>query len=433
MRNAIHELAAFFQRSRLHQCVGITLVLWVVLQGILLLVFWGAPQSSDHGMYLQIALDSFMRNEWYPERRHLYDAFIWAPGYINYLVLQLKLFGTTDYNGCLNLAMNVAMVYQIYVLAEHFFSEKTALYSVLIYCALYSNSMVILTAGTEIPFMFLVISSFVIIVKNKRANHFLWVGLFLALANWIRPFVILFLPIFLAYMFWKKQVIGRYIHFCFGLVVGIVCIGFFTQFQIGTFSFQSTTSGNNLIQTAHDKAYGGIMTSYAADTSGTMYIHHPERYTVFQKDSIWKARSIEWIAQHPFRYTYLYVKKWGGLYLEDSWADRPLNGHQGSFNAYVDGNMSREVLHKRFFWMAVKSITYYITLVLFLWGLWKCRYEWRSPKVLLFLLILMGTGANSLFVVGPRYHYPYMFAIIMFAAAALAQIGNETTKNKRSC
>lgn len=422
MINYIHKVREFSAQSRLHLVVCLFVALWMLVQLILVYVFWGAPQGSDQGIYMQLALERYMRNEWYPVKADMYDVFIWAPGYINYLILQFKIFGTLNYNALLNFGMNVAMLAEVFLLARHFFSERTALYSVILYCVLYSNVMVILSAGTEVPFMFLVLSAFLILIRNRRANHFVWLGLFLALANWIRPFVMIFLPVFILYMLWKKFVFSRYVNMLLGLVIGIVLIGFYTQIQIGQFSFQSTTSGNNLIQTSHDKAYGGIMTSIASDTAGPMYIKNPEHYTVFQKDSIWKARSYQWIKTHPYRYAYLFVKKWGGLYLEDSWADRPFTGQQGSFNAYVDKSMDRGVLMHRFMWMAVKSLTYYAVLVLCLIGFWKNKKQIFTPKVLLLLLLLMGTAANCLFVVGPRYHYPYMFVIIMFAADALAQM-----------
>lgn len=422
MRNLIYSIRDFMQQSRLHLTALVITVIWICVQIVLLICFWGTPQGSDQGMYMQIAFQSYMRNEWYPVKANLYEAFIWAPGYINYLILQLKLFGTLNGNAILNFGMNLGILFYIYLLAKHFFSERTALYSVILFCLLYSNSMVILAAGTEVPFMFLILSSFTILIFNKRANHFMWIGLFLALANWIRPFVIIFLPIFIGYMLWRRFALARYLNLALGLVIGLIMIGFFTQNQIGRFSFQSTTSGNNLIQTAHDKAYGGIMTSIASDTTGPMYIRNQERYTVFQKDSIWKARSMVWIKAHPYKYAYLYIKKWGGLYLEDSWADRPFTGQQGSFNAYVVKSVDHSVLLHRFMWMGIKSFTYYIVLLLSLMGFWFNRKNICTPRVLLLLLLLMGTAANCLFVVGPRYHYPYMFVIVMFAADALKQL-----------
>lgn len=421
MKNFNPDIRSFLSQSLLHKVAIAVTGVWVLVQVILLFVFWGAPQGSDQGMYMQMALENYMKNGWYPVKEDLYAVFIWAPGYINYLILQLKIFGTLNYNSVLNLGMNLAMLAEVFVLAKHFFSERTALYAVILYCALYSNSMVILAANTEVPFMFLILSSFVILINNHRANHFVWMGLLLVSANWIRPFAIIFLVVFVIYMIWRKYGISRYINLLLGLAAGVLMVGFYTQGQIGHFSIQSTTSGNNLIQTAHDKAYGGIMTSIASDNAGPMYIKNASRYTVFQKDSIWTSRSLIWIKSHPGRYAYLFVKKWGGLYLEDSWADRPLTGQQGSVNAYVVKSMDREVLIHRFFWMGVKSITYYAVLLLFLVGLWMNRRNLFSPVGLLFLILLMGTAANCLFVVGPRYHYPYMFVLVMFAADALSR------------
>ena len=70
---------------------------------------------------------------------HLYYSYLWAPGLINFFILQLKLFGTVNFNMVFNLLMNLGIVYEIYWLAKRFFSTRTALLSVIFYNLLYSN------------------------------------------------------------------------------------------------------------------------------------------------------------------------------------------------------------------------------------------------------------------------------------------------------
>ncbi|MCM1296051.1 MAG: hypothetical protein NC311_10965 [Muribaculaceae bacterium] len=88
--------------------------------------------------------------------------------------------------------------------------------------------------------------------------------------------------------------------------------------------------------TCNDKAYGGVMSSLMSDTASSCYI--PDRYklTYQEKDSVWRSRALLWIREHPGRYAGLFALKAGGLFAEDSWADRPVLGGNG----YLD-NVAR--------------------------------------------------------------------------------------------
>ena len=84
--------------------------------------------------------------------------------------------------------------------------------------------------------------------------------------------------------------------------------------------------------------------------------------------------------------------------------------------------------------MLLKSITYYAVCVLFVVQLWRgARRVIRSRsharalftdsrhagKVALLFLFFAGVLATSIFAVGPRYHYPFLFIMVIWAAYAL--------------
>ncbi|PSR10048.1 MAG: hypothetical protein C7N36_19600, partial [Bacteroidetes bacterium] len=86
------------------------LVLWILAQIVVVIYFWGEPQGSDQGAYIDIARRCFAHNEWYPMQQDIYSSYIWAPGFINFLILQLKAWGTLNLNMILNLLMNLLIV-----------------------------------------------------------------------------------------------------------------------------------------------------------------------------------------------------------------------------------------------------------------------------------------------------------------------------------
>ena len=56
------------------------------------------------------------------------------------------------------------------------------------------------------------------------------------------------------------------------------------------------------------------------DNTNIAYIPNRFSRTFAEKDSVYKARAIEWIKEHPFRYAALYLEKVGRLWSGDVWS-----------------------------------------------------------------------------------------------------------------
>ena len=390
--------------------------LWIIIQVVLIIVFWNVDQRSDQGAYLDMANDYFSRGSWYPDIKELYSTYIWAPGLINMFIAELHIFGSLKANYFINLILNICILWNVWLLANRFFSKRTAYISVILFCFTYSNIMVVLPAGTEMPFLALAISAFSLCLSNKSIRNLIIAGILLALANWIRPLVITFIPVILLYMFLNKSKASHYIALIVPMIVLTLSFGWMAKKQLGHFCFQSTTSGVNLIMTANDKAYGGVATSLLGDSTSSCHIKDANKYTYIEKDSIWKARSIEWIKEHPFKFTGLYFAKIAGLYVEDSWAERPIIGGDGFVDKAAHGKADKMAIIKRVLNMLGKSIVYYVILCLSIISLFKYRKEILSDKGYIILICILGTLATCIFSVTPRYHYPFLFALTIWAA-----------------
>lgn len=419
------------KKSILHQGVGkicrrlniaslckCVVALWIMAQIVLLIVFWRHPQGSDQGEYMRMAIDCYNRGVWYPDAAYLYEGYIWAPGLVNYFILQLRIFGTLDFNPVFNLLMNIGIVFDIFIIAAKWFSRRTAYIAVILYCLIYSNAMVILPAGTEVPFLFLIITGFTLTLR-RSGRRLAVAGVLFALANWIRPLTIIFLPAVLVYFYIKRYKAADYAALLLPLVLLTTLIGLWTKSQIGHFVFQSTTASVNLIMTANDRAYGGVASSLLRDPTSSCYIEDYKSLTYAQEDSIWRARAIDWILRNPEKYAGLYLLKIPGLYVEDSWADRPLLGGDGAVEKAMRSSDNKAGVAKRLPVMAAKSLVYYVMLALFIIAVVRYRREWRSEKGLLLLIVVTGTLVTCVFAVSPRYHYPWLFAMVIWAAYGL--------------
>ncbi|MDR2968830.1 MAG: glycosyltransferase family 39 protein [Tannerellaceae bacterium] len=422
---------AFFKPDNISATLKITVACWLLIQLALIVFLWGHPQGSDQGAYMRIAQECYDLGEWYPAAKHIHADYIWAPGFINYLILQLHLWGTLNINMVLNLVLQIITLWLIFKTGLYFFSRQTAQIAVILWCLLYSNLLIVAPAGTELPFFCLSLMAFYLALSPKLWC-FLVAGFLLALANWIRPVMIIFLLAILIHLVWKRMNWKYGVALFFSLVLTIVVIGKATEKKTGYFIYQSTTGGVNLIMTSNDDAYGGVAASVLGNPDNIAYIPEKEKLTFQEKDSIWKARSIEWMLQNPVKASGLYIRKIAGLYVEDSWSDRPLFGGDGIVDSYIVAEKaSRQQFITQILLRVLKSLVYYGIFALALYALFRFRKKvFRQPTLILLLLLVMGTAMTCLLAVSPRYHYPFLFVIVLLAAFGLEQSAMER-KNRQ--
>ena len=388
--------------------------LWISAQIILVVHFWGAPQFTDMAGYLETAQYCFINNEWYPMLEDVYSDFIWAPGYINYLILQLHIFGTTNMNSVLNLLFNVVMLLEVYYLAAKFFSRRTGYIAAILFCLLLSNLFIVAGANTENPFVFLCLTALCLVFSQKW-RYIILASLLFAMANWIRPLVIVFLFVIIVYFIFVKTKFYNYIVLFVPYLLILLFIGTMTEKKIGYFLYQSSTSGNNLIQVANDDAAGTSM------RSKDYFIENIESMTFKERDIIWKERAFKWIKEHPGKFVALYFLRIPGLYFHDNWA---IMSHTKTVPLweYLSADSDQEAKNQfmgRIRVSVALSITYYLALLSFFYAGWINRKKLLSVKSIFPVLVVTGTLATCIFAVQMRLHYPYMFAVIIYGASGL--------------
>lgn len=190
--------------NKLRKIAFLSFLICLVIQLFVIFFYWDVNQISDWGSYMAIAKNCLLFKSWYPSADNLYDSYIWAPGFINWLILQLKFLGSFNYNMIFNLLMNIGITYEIYYLSKKFFNLRTSYISVILYSLIYSNWIIIAPAGTEIPFLFFALTAFCLSLSRHLWKVF-FAGFFLIIANWIRPLIFIFIPSIFIWMYIQKR------------------------------------------------------------------------------------------------------------------------------------------------------------------------------------------------------------------------------------
>lgn len=411
--------------KKLNLATKVAIALFMIIQIVLLIVFFKSPQFSDQVVHMRLATGAFNENSLYPTANNLYDSYIVAPGLINFLIFQLKLLGTMDYNGVFQFAMNMAMLYEVYYIAKFFFSKTVGYIAAILYCLVYSNYLGILIWGTEIPFMFLGMTGLCLCLTTKWYNVLIATVLF-AIANTIRPLSILFIITIVIFFAFSKVNWKHYLLLFIPFFVLNFGYGKFNETRMGYYVSKSTTGGTNLLQTANDYADG-------TTTKGSKIIKLKEsKYayknnkdkTVFEKDKMWHDAGIEWIKKNPGKYFKMFFYKVPYMYADDSWPERLVIRDYYFRKTSPDSKVKRTYAIS----MIIKNIPYYIVFILALFGVVAYRKDlYKNRKkayISLLAYIIIGTGGTVLMPVMARYHYPFLFVLIIFAAYTIEQIYN---------
>lgn len=410
--------------------------LWLVGQVTLLFCHFGR-QGGDWGHYISLARHCYEAGQWYPMESDIrHSNYIFAPGLVNLLILEARVAHGIWANRVLYVLMNAGLLLIVADTARRLFSWRTAWWTVIVYCLLYSNWFVSTSANSELPFVFLSMLGVWLVLRQSAdgstarvAASCLVAGMLIGLANWIRPLGVLYLIVvaLLLALLCARRVRWAGIGFMLcGFAVVVAAIGLATKARTGHFVCQSTTGGFNLIMTANDKAFGGVDTRVWTDPTSTAYISNLKELNCFQRDSVWLSRSVEWIAAHPLRYARLYVKKMPVLMAEDSWSDQRVFPADDFYYNTSHGNYTRREFLSRLAPKMLKSTAYYIMMALAVVGLLpllrgRDRKAWWLAGV-----FVAGVLLTCFFPVQPRYHYPFLWPMMVLAACRLSRVGKQS-------
>jgi len=415
------------KRIRITMFASVTILF--LLQLIILLWFNGS-QIDDAKIYLGLATNCNNNGLFYPNNSHLNSNFIFAPGYVNLVILIMKF--TTNIK-CILFIINIPscliIIFSIYKICEKLFKSTIIPYIVVIsMCLLPTLWVEVCSLRTELLYTMLAFSSIALIMHNSKKS-LLFAGILLTFSNWVRPLAIVFLIVILFIFIVTKVNMKSVAIFTASMICTALLIGSATYISFGHFVFQSTTSGYNLIMGANDDADG----SYNATvfTEGKIGYLTPEEnasMTFFEKDKFYKSNAIEWIKANPARYSYLFMQKTFYLYANETYSMQALfNGEKNPSGVSYFINLYNDVKNDGISKMSVADVVtissqiyYMLIILLFLLGNFYAVRLKIFPKILPLLLILfLGTAITIITVGAGRYHFPYLPIIFIIAAITI--------------
>lgn len=392
------------------------ITIWGLVQLACVIGCYNNDLGSDALGYTRHAIQCSNEGAFYPSINNLHDIYVQAPGLVNFLILIYNIFGDVRIFLFFNIIMNVAILLETVYLGKKFFNKTVGYIAGVCYAVLLSNIFAPVVLGSEILYLFLALTGFVISLKAKPIP-LIASGISYAVAYTVRPLVLAFLVASIVYyVYVKRKWLQNSLITIACFTIPLIALGEINQQRVGAPIVTSTTGGYNLLMTAFDKATPLPANFIFFDHDGIGHPYLGSKYTYTERDSIWKGMAVSWIKKHPIRYMIFCVERIFIMWNKDVWSVPyflPDNLDNPTF-AIASGSKARMLVCQAI--RMCYSIIYYVICALFLISIVKYRKEILSDKGIILLILLLGIGGTCLFPMESRYHYPYMFIVCIWAA-----------------
>ena len=130
-------------------------------------------------------------------------------------------------------------------------------------------------------------------------------GVLMALCNWVRPLMVILLPMTLLLLVLRKKRLRCIAAYLLGAALVIAVIGQATKSLSGHFIYQAQTMGVNMLMGNNDDADGSYdNTVFSEGKIG--YISEDKRGVTYQvRDAFYKRQAVDWIVRHIPRFVQL--------------------------------------------------------------------------------------------------------------------------------
>ena len=215
----VRYLDFFFQKWLL----GLVLLLWLIFQ--ICLVYYGAYSIlvSDPGFYVYYATECINNGTMYPDYTNYYDEYIFNPGYINFLILWIKLFGSVKLVPYFNILLNVGIVYLLYVISKQLTCQRIAYLTIYVFLLIPSFPTIALHLYSDQLFIAFILLAILPFVKSsKYDSHFALSGVGIAIAQWIRPLSLAWQFPCILFLLYKKEYKKCFVYVSFYAIICLV-------------------------------------------------------------------------------------------------------------------------------------------------------------------------------------------------------------------
>lgn len=240
--------------------------------------------------------------QWYPNIHQLNSQqYLFNPGFINFLILELNVFGTFMYHGIIGIGLNLILLASVRKIIEELVNDEASDYATILYCLMYSNMISSIPVMSDLFFTCLLFGSLALLRPK-----YIWLvlsSMIMCYANYTRPLLVIFVASILFYMYFKNFGWKRIMVYCISYFVFSTGLSLIISSNTAAKDASGSTLGVNLIMGANDHM-NGTVNDEVFKKGDIGYIE--KNANVYQKDSIWKSHAIQWIAQHPIKLLNMY-------------------------------------------------------------------------------------------------------------------------------
>lgn len=402
-------------------------VLLVVMQAIACAMY-RAPHTGDAQSYWELALYCAQNHTFYPSPRDEFALYIFGNGYVNLLSLLLRLRETYLWVYLVNVVLTQLLVFSVYrIMLRLSGKRETACLAVVLLCLMPGLWGEAASSRTELCFMGLAFASLACAMEENMGWAALS-GVLLALCNWVRPLLVILLPMTLLLFILRKRRLRCVAAYLIAAAAVIGTIGGLTQKLSGHFIYQAQTMGVNMLMGNNDDADGSYdNTVFGEGKIG--YVSEDERGVTYQvRDAFYKRQAVDWIVHHIPRFLQLIPRKLFYFLSTDTYGGTPyfggctetdnlpyllelkdvLLGRGGRGLAFGDV----VVIFSQLMYMAVFVLFAADIVFAFRRGTWVRMLPFWG-------IFALACGIAVLTVGAPRYHMPYLPIFAMGAADVL--------------
>lgn len=401
----------------------LTLIYFIIQ--IIYVVFYPLPFISDSAENVSLALAALREHTYYPNPSSIYDAAILAPIYINYLLVLLKIFGSTSAILFSNILLNLIQLFLVYEVTKKLFGDRAAFAALVIYMLYLNNLGLVLLNLTELPFGVMILASIYFYISTPTIANGLLCGLTAGASVGIRPtgwaLVLAYLIIYVITVFQNKALQSRVIGIVIGVLLFIVPMGLLSKRNIDRFEFTSTTGPHNLIISANPRARG-VFDPYFIKNDST----YKTKKTYFEKNEYLLEYSKKYIGEHFWEWAALIPRKIYSTFISDGWSiSLLLHSQTWDLNDYIKGNAEKKEEFQReslFFRICFWGLNIWQQLIYGLITAFFLHYlfdfvrgkSFTMEGLLINLFVFGGLAITILFAVGaPRYKYNFLILSII--------------------
>lgn len=382
--------------NTLSRILALIIILSLITQFLLFYKFTESDISSlsgDPRYYVKLVDINYLNNTFYPTADDLFSDFIFAPGFINYCHILIKLFGSHLSILYANIFISGLICLLLYNISNTLFNNKVGILTVLLFLISAPNQLLNLFYLSQLPYtLFLLISIYLSITFKTKAS--ILAGIAAAVANWFRPFGI-FLVISSIFLYRKQRQKRKLIFGIFtGYLITILLLGLTSFAKSNQFIYQSSTMGINMRMGAHPNSTGGYISDPYKDISIKPDMTYKER------NKIWMDKSLTFMRNNIYEYCRLGFKKISKFFSVNTYTFSSLYLILPKYN--IKPELIRYMIAGLIYFSLLWNIA---TLIFFIIGV-KYAFKLASAYVNFYVLFLFFVIGITILTVGePLYRH----------------------------